>query len=77
MKRGGSIVFAAESAPVSQCLCLLRVPFVVALVAQCHEVVIDKRQIGVLVGVVDVVYLCRLGKPAVFPAVLAAVSIQS
>ena len=74
MKRGGSIVFAAESAPVSQCLCLLRVPFVVALVAQCHEVVIE---IGVLVGVLDVVYLCRLGKPAVFPAVLAAVSIQS
>lgn len=76
MKRGGSIVFAAESAPFSQCLCLLRVPFVVALVALCHEVVIGKRQIGVLVGVLDVVYLRRLGKPAVFPTVLAAVSIQ-
>lgn len=76
MKRGGSIVFAAESAPFSQCLCLLRVPFVVALVAQRHEVVIGKRQIGVLVGVLDVVYLRRLGKPAVFPTVLAAVSIQ-
>ncbi len=76
MKRGGSIVFAAESAPFSQRLCLLRVPFVVALVAQRHEVVIGKRQIGVLVGVLDVVYLRRLGKPAVFPAVLAAVSIQ-
>lgn len=75
MKRGGSIVFATESAPFSQRLCLLRVSFVVALVAQCHEVVIGKRQIGVLVGVLDVVYLRRLGKPAVFPAVLAAVSI--
>ena len=75
MKRGGSIVFATESVPVSQCLCLLRVPLVVALVAQRHEVVIGKRQIGVLVGVLDVVYLRRLGKPAVFPAVLAAVSI--
>ena len=77
MKRGGSIVFAVESAPVSQRFCLLRVPLVVALVAQRHKVVIGKRQIGVLVGVLDVVYLCRLGKPAVFPAVLAAVSIQS
>lgn len=75
MKRGGSIVFAAESAPFPQRLCLLRVPFVVALVAQRYEVVIGKRQIGVLVGVLDVVYLRRLGKPAVFPAVLAAVSI--
>lgn len=75
MKRGGSIVFAAESAPFSQRLCLLRVPLVVALVAQCYEVVICKRQIGVLVGVLDVVHLRRLGEPAVFPAVLAAVSI--
>ena len=75
MKRGGSLVFAAESAPVSQCLCLLRVPLVVALVAKRHKVVIGKRQIGVLVGVLDVVYLRRLGKSAVFPAVLAAVSI--
>lgn len=76
MKRGGSIVFATESAPLSQRLCLLRVPLVVALVAQRHEVVIGKRQIGVLVGVLDVVYLRRLGKPAVFSTVLAAVSIQ-
>lgn len=75
MKRGGSIVFAAESAALPQRLCLLRVPLVVALVAQRHEVVIGKRQIRVLVGVLDVVYLRRLGKPAVFPAVLAAVSI--
>ena len=75
MKRGGSIVFAAESAPVSQRLCLLRVPLVVVLVAQRHKVVIGKRQIGVLVGVLDVVHFRRLGKPAVFPAVLAAVSI--
>lgn len=75
MKRGGSIVFATESAPFSQCLCLLRVSLVVALVAQRHEVVIGKRQIGVLVSVLDVVYLRCLGKPAVFPAVLAAVSI--
>lgn len=75
MKRGGSIVFAAESAPVSQRLCLLRVPLVVALVAQRRKVVIGKRQIGVLVGVLDVVHFRRLGKPAVFPAVLAAVSI--
>ena len=75
MKRGGSIVFAAESAPLSQRLCLLRVPLVVALVAQRHKVVIGKRQIRVLVGVLDVVYLRCLGKPAVFPAVLAAVSI--
>lgn len=75
MKRGGSIVFATESAPFPQRLCLLRVPLVVALVAQRHEVVIGKRQIGVLVGVLDVVYLRRLGKPAVFPAVLATVSI--
>ena len=76
MKRGGSIVFAAESAPFSQCLCLLRVPFVVALMAQCHEVVIGKRQIGVLVGMLDVMYLRGLGNPAVFPAVLAAVAVQ-
>ena len=75
MKRGGSIVFATESAPFPQRLYLLRVSFVVALVAQRHEVVIGKRQIGVLVGVLDVVYLRRLGKSAVFPAVLAAVSI--
>ena len=75
MKRGGSIVFAAESAAFSQRLCLLRVPLVVALVTQRHDVVIGKRQIGVLVGVLDVVYLRRLGKPAVFPAVLAAISI--
>lgn len=75
--RGGLLVFVLKPPAFPEGFCLLWVPPVMAGMAQRYEVAVYQGKLRVLVSVFDVVYLRGLGNPAVFPAILAAVAVQS